>query len=399
MNRLTLSIIAVAVGISGFFLIVEYLVRPRIRSPRQRVLLPGAVAITTSLFGLLAGVYITRQAAVVPPATQFADPSNADEGLKKSLAIKPIGFRFSPATDRQSLELLTTKRQAQAIAISTSTSASNRAYARLIEERTTRQLEVKAKLGRPGLRIVNGRPATFPKFSYQVGLVWTGYPIASDGFFCGGSLIDPSWVLTAAHCLNEDTQPADLQVYIGSASLSTGGSFVPLADDGIHRYRFNAATEEIDFALLKFANPVQVAKPVTLADEPTEGEIIKFSRNATISGWGVTKEGGDISEILLWANVPIIPNEKCDKAYQSLPPDRRMEVKASMLCAGNGKADACQGDSGGPLVMRTAAGELRLEGIVGWGEGCANPRFPGVYTRVPKYSLWIRDCLKGNCAT
>jgi len=308
---------------------------------------------------------------------------------------------ISPLIDPHAIELLQTKSAAEDIVRRLDFTNAERTFAQSIADRSERQIEIEAKLRHPSTRIVGGRTATLKNFQYQVALVYAGYPNAQLGQFCGGSLIDPSWVVSAAHCVNANTQPNDIRIFLGSVQLSHPGRLVQIAKNGIIRNQsFNPDTEENDIVLLKLDSPITDLQPIDIADSSLESTMLSFSRNATISGWGDTREGANMgSDILLWANVPVIDQKTCRIQYAKLPQAERKAVADGMLCAGNGAADACQGDSGGPLVLRTTDGKVHLEGIVGWGEGCASPKYPGVYTRVPNYSSWIRSCLNGACQT
>lgn len=101
---------------------------------------------------------------------------------------------------------------------------------------------------------------------------------------------------------------------------------------------------------------------------------------ARIIGWGTTSSGGPTSDVLLKADAPIDSDQVCSNSYgQDFDPQ-------TMVCAGNGSTDTCQGDSGGPLLVpdltAPAQGDFALAGVTSWGNGCADPDFPGVYARV-----------------
>jgi secreted trypsin-like serine protease len=309
-------------------------------------------------------------------------------GIAKDLReIETLKSTISPMISLQALEILREKEKAVAI-IDKSLSDAEVSAARSIADRSTRQLEIKAKLNRPQQRITHGRAAMFSEFQYQVALVFAGYKKPQDGQFCGGSLIDKAWILTAAHCLNSDTQPADIEVYVGSVRLSSGGRLVPIQ----HVYRheqYDADTNKNDIALLELASPVDSQQPIDLVgNSESEASMIKFSRNATISGWGDTREGANEgSDDLLYATTPIANHEACTSSYAMIS----KQITGDMICAGNGRTDTCQGDSGGPLVLHTSDGKSHLEGVVSWGQGCAEKKYPGVYTRVPSYVGWIHE--------
>ncbi|MCX4904895.1 serine protease [Streptomyces sp. NBC_00878] len=201
------------------------------------------------------------------------------------------------------------------------------------------------------------------------------------GQFCGGVVIGPSTVLTAAHCLSEEVlgappgQVRDLRVIAGRGDLlSDGGTEIAVRDTWINP-RYDSYTNAGDFAVLTLAEPlaassvIRMAGPGSAAYEPGTG--------AVVYGWGDTTGGGDYATSLRAARVQVLPDALCEKAYPGNADGRYLA--GSMLCAGEraGGRDACQGDSGGPLV---AQGELI--GLVSWGSGCGRAGSPGVYTRV-----------------
>jgi secreted trypsin-like serine protease len=361
----------------------EMLMQSRLRTVQLSILVSVVILVTSSA---------SCGSGSVKPST----PSDAALRLQY---ITPEEKPLSPQVNGRGFELLRTKENAWEFSQTANLPDADRDFASFIVARTDRQLDLQANL-QTSDRIVNGRRANYQDFNYQVALVYSGYTNASKGFLgCGGALIDVAWVVTAAHCLTAYIQSPDVQIYLGSAKLSQGGTLVPLAANGIYRHSgYNAKTDENDIALLKLASPETGYQPIDLATTMLEPGMIGFTRIAIISGWGDAQYGARSgSDDLLYANVPIISHTACQTDYSKLPPDKIREIKDGMLCAGNGWADACQGDSGGPLVLRTTDGKNHLEGIVDFGEGCAEKDFPGVYTRIPSYVPWIKSCMAGAC--
>lgn len=246
-------------------------------------------------------------------------------------------------------------------------------------------------------RIIGGQVASPGEWPWQVALINAGGDPYWDQF-CGGSLIDVRWVVTAAHCV-VNSSPGSIQVLAGIHDLDnpeTGYQRLNIAEIFVHP-QYNASTHDRDIALLRLsANAVlgptaggeMVATvPLVAADAGTLA-----GQQSTISGWGYT--GATYPSRLMEASVPIVTHNNCNDANSY-----NGDITANMLCAGyaDGGVDTCYGDSGGPLVVDGPS--WKLAGITSWGNGCALPNYYGVYTRVSAFVGWIETTMGGTSAT
>ncbi len=222
--------------------------------------------------------------------------------------------------------------------------------------------------------IVGGQDADIEDFPYTVALRF-----ASNGEqFCGGTLVAPDKVVTAAHCVAPQ-DPEDLEVISGRTELSSNeGTVSDVSDIWVHP---NNGTDgaNYDVAVLTLADRVEqeTARLATPNDKAYRPDT-----EATVLGWGRTSEGGESADHLQQVQVPITTDKYCSNAYGD------SYRKSGMFCAGldEGGKDACQGDSGGPIVVGRT-----LLGVVSWGEGCARPGKPGVYAKVGAFSKELSE--------
>lgn len=250
-------------------------------------------------------------------------------------------------------------------------------------------------------RIVGGKPADIHLRHWQVSLNAALATSNFDGHFCGGSIISENWILTAAHCVDRDTTPDQVDIVSGTQDLTVGGTRTPVQKIIIHN-KYNPQKHDNDIALIKLMRPIttsSVAAPISPIDQIHELQLPL--KKAIVSGWGAPKEDGDITNILMEAKVPIVTligDEKPQKVCTEPGAYTKDEITNNMLCAGlpNGKLDACQGDSGGPLAFSNGTDPYVLAGIVSWGDGCARVKKYGVYTRVAIYADWINAQMKAN---
>ncbi|XP_040194976.1 transmembrane protease serine 3 isoform X3 [Rana temporaria] len=153
----------------------------------------------------------------------------------------------------------------------------------------------------------------------------------------------------------------------------------------IYHSKYKSSTMSNDIALIKLATPFTFSGLVQPICLPHYGEDFPEGKICWISGWGATEDGGDTSQTMDYAGVPLISNRVCNTKYMY-----GGVIKPSMLCAGflEGGVDTCQGDSGGPLACEDRK-VWKLMGTTSWGVGCALRYKPGVYTRIPSFLDWI----------
>jgi len=234
-------------------------------------------------------------------------------------------------------------------------------------------------------KIVGGEESAPDAWPWAVALVRSNNSNAKDGQFCGGTLIKPNWVLTAAHCVSGKVA-SRIDIVLGRHDLETNEGERIRAKRIIAHDEFDMEVLTNDIALIELQKP---SKQVPLAYLTPSLENLTQPRTIlTVIGYGTASEGADdIPGTLYQVNVPVVTQQVCQASYSD------NEIVDSMLCAGYSKGgkDSCQGDSGGPLVVPDQSGRYFLAGVVSWGDGCARPDKYGVYTRVSKFNNWIEQ--------
>ncbi|NXI89408.1 FA11 factor, partial [Psophia crepitans] len=235
------------------------------------------------------------------------------------------------------------------------------------------------------IRIVGGTDSFPGEWPWQVSL---HVKLSRQRHLCGGSIISNRWILTAAHCIMSLENPNIWRVYAGilkQSEITEDTPFFKVEEIIVHpQYKY--AQTGYDIALMKLDKPMNFTDlqlPICL---PSKEDANILYTDCWVIGWGYRKEKGRVEDILQKATVPLMSKEECQARY------RKRRIGDKVICAGydEGGRDACKGDSGGPLSCRHEE-VWYLVGITSWGEGCARPRQPGVYTKVADYSDWILE--------
>jgi trypsin len=275
--------------------------------------------------------------------------------------------------------------------------------------------------------IIDGKPAKDGAYPWQVRL----YDSAEDQFgFCGGSIIGPSWILTAAHCTyDRDGTPLE-KIVVGYGSNDRTKT-KRIGSATIIRDPAYAETGKGDVALIKLTSPIPNARWIGIADEGVDEEMLQPGSRVTVTGWGAMWDPDDdamhqlLSELtkanksnpvnfarelrqvrsvsdkvnfplkLHEVEIQVIDQQACQEKFS----EAGLSVDDTEVCAmePGTRRDSCPGDSGGPLIVPAdnRNGYVQV-GVVSWGIGCGDKTYPGVYARLSHFNDWIRSQMKLN---
>mmetsp|Transcript_10713 Transcript_10713/g.21325 ORF Transcript_10713/g.21325 Transcript_10713/m.21325 type:complete len:326 (-) Transcript_10713:93-1070(-) len=223
-------------------------------------------------------------------------------------------------------------------------------------------------------RIIGGTFATKGQFNYVAQF--------SRGSACGGMLIAPNIILTAAHC-----KGGFKSAYLGFYDYNSpyGREEIMIEDEIIHP-DFNKDTFYADYMIVVLEKN-SIYKPVCI----TNRQFLSQRDWIVTLGFGFLSPGGSLANKMHKVSVQYINNQECAGKYSK----HNKQISNNMLCADSSNIgrDACQGDSGGPIIKATNRGHVAV-GVVSWGIGCA--QLPGVYSRISEAYYWINSLVGEN---
>ncbi|XP_071961346.1 coagulation factor X-like [Antedon mediterranea] len=220
------------------------------------------------------------------------------------------------------------------------------------------------------------------------------YHIPLGRYFCGGSIVNSKWIITAAHCITVfRATKHNTRIYVADydSELKESEERFYNIEKIVTHADFNDATYDADIAMIKLdtsiSNFTHYVRPICLPKNNLTERIMKPRKHGRVSGWGDLRENVPRPRFMNEVYIPIVGQRNCISSTTDTVTD-------NMFCAGYKQKlkDACQGDSGGPFSI-LHDGRWFLFGIVSWGEGCGRPGKYGFYTRIPAFFDWINNLL------
>ncbi|KAL7798431.1 trypsin-like serine protease [Trichoderma ceciliae] len=225
-----------------------------------------------------------------------------------------------------------------------------------------------------GTDIVGGTSAALGEFPYIVSLSTQG------SHFCGGVLVNARTVVTAGHC-SVDFSASQVKVRAGTLTWASGGTQVGVSQIIVNpSYVTRSGVPDFDVAVWHLSSSIPTSSTIGYAKLPASGSDPASGSTLTTAGWGTTNENSNsLPSRLNKVSVPVVSRSTCQAEYGV--------ITNNMFCAGlaQGGKDSCSGDSGGPIVDASGT----LQGVVSWGQGCAEAGFAGVYTRLGNFVSFI----------
>ncbi|KAG8515232.1 Transmembrane protease serine 11E, partial [Galemys pyrenaicus] len=234
------------------------------------------------------------------------------------------------------------------------------------------------KTSRESLRIIGGTEVEEGEWPWQASLQWDG------AHRCGATLINCTWLVSAAHCFriykNAARWTASFGVTIKPPKMKRSVRRI------IVHEKYKYPSHDYDIALVELTSRVPYTNVVHRVCLPEASHEFQPGDEMFVTGFGALENDGYSQNNLRQVQVDFIDTKTCNE-----PQVYNDAITPRMLCAGSlkGKRDACQGDSGGPLVSPDARDIWYLAGIVSWGDECGQPNKPGVYTKVTAFRDWI----------
>ncbi|XP_011185283.2 serine protease 1 [Zeugodacus cucurbitae] len=229
-------------------------------------------------------------------------------------------------------------------------------------------------------RITNGNKASAGQFPYQAGLSLTR---GTSNYWCGGSLIGSTWILTAAHCSD---QVSKVTVYLGSTARTSAKVKYIVTSSSIYQHTgYKAKTLANDITLIKIPAVTYTSEISAIKLPSISSSYASYDGSYAIaSGWGRTSDTSSTSSSLNYARLPIIANSVCASTYG------KQVITANTICVSTPSGTStCQGDSGGPLALESGDVLVGVTSFVSK-SGCASGA-PAGFVRVTSYLPWIKE--------